>query len=273
MQPPFTHRQLSLAGGLHRVTEFPGRGPGICALHGFTGSGQDFELLAQHLDRSMTAPDLHGHGPLATGEEVSMEEECARLAELVEDIPARPVLLGYSLGARTALNWALNSQTSFAALVLIGGSPGLEDVEARRQREDSDRKLAERILSDGVSPFADYWEALPIISSQRSIRAPFGEALRARRRSNVAEGLAASLRGMGTGAQVSHWHRLSDLQLPTLLITGADDTKFEHIADQMAEEIPSCQHLSVGRAGHCTHLEQPEITAQGINDFLASIDC
>jgi 2-succinyl-6-hydroxy-2,4-cyclohexadiene-1-carboxylate synthase len=83
-------------------------------------------------------------------------------------------------------------------------------------------------------------------------------------------GLAASLRGLGTGAQPEYWSRLSDLKLPTLIITGSLDQKFSDIGLQMASRIPQARLQNVPDAGHTVHLEQPAVYKQLITDFINS---
>jgi 2-succinyl-6-hydroxy-2,4-cyclohexadiene-1-carboxylate synthase len=219
----------------------------------------------------MSAPDLSGHGPLATGAATSMASECEQLAALWGERGCPPVLLGYSMGGRTALSWALAAPESFSALVLISASPGIADAAERTARREADAKTAALLLEAGASAFALGWEENPIIRSQRAIPAPYGEELRQRRRKNLAAGLAASLKGMGTGAQPSLWDRLGGLALPTLIVSGSEDPKFEDIADRMTTFLPSSRRLSVADAGHCAHLEQPELTAAGVRRFLEEL--
>ena len=200
-----------------------------------------------------------------------MASEAARLSPLLTLWDSPPVLLGYSLGGRTALSWACADSDSFAALILIGASPGIENHDEREARLAADQSLAQRIASSGAAAFADFWEATPIISSQSDIPEPYGSALRARRRRCSPEGLGASLKGMGTGRMPPLWSELSKLPLPTLLITGSKDAKFCEIARAMQARIPKATHRTVKGAGHCCHLEQPDRTAAIIEDFLAPL--
>jgi len=262
------HRTVHSAAGDVRVTEFTGRGPSLCALHGFTGSGEDFALLAEELKHHLIAPDLSGHGPLAVDREHSLVQEGQRLESVLREFDDRPLLLGYSMGGRTALAWALRNPEAFSALILIGASPGLRQASAQYERQAADEALARRIETEGVPAFADFWEQVPIIASQERIPLPYRTALQQRRRCSLAAGLAASLRGMGTGVQDSYWDDLQSLSLPTLLVTGADDPKFTAIADDMAALVPRATRCSVPGAGHCAHLEQATETAQAIRSFV-----
>lgn len=258
--------------------------PTILALHGFSGTGADFDLLrhAWAADRRWPAPDwltpdLPGHGttpvlPSRAGEEAF----AATAAWCLRTLDERPspagttptILLGYSMGGRLALDLACRCPRRFDALVLVGASPGLETESARQSRAQADQELAAAIVADGVAAFAERWEQVPIIASQRRIRAPWGDALRARRRGQRPEGLAWALAALGTGVMPPRHADLATLKLPVLLVTGAEDTRFEAIARDMLAFLPDARHASLPGAGHCAHLEAPEAAAYAIASFV-----
>jgi 2-succinyl-6-hydroxy-2,4-cyclohexadiene-1-carboxylate synthase len=75
---------------------------------------------------------------------------------------------------------------------------------------------------------------------------------------NSEQGLANSLRGIGTGVQPSWWHRLNTLEVPTVLIVGELDLKFVTIAEEMHRLLPNSELVVIRNAGHTVHLEQPK---------------
>ena len=81
------------------------------------------------------------------------------------------------------------------------------------------------------------------------------------RRRNTAPGLAAALRGLGTGAMPSLWDRLGELPMPVELVVGARDDKFRAIAGRMAERLRDARVHVVEGAGHAVHLERPDAVA------------
>jgi len=229
----------------------------ILALHGFTGSGMDFEALVPHLPVGMLAPDLPGH--LGTPP-LTMPEAVAALAPLA----AGRVVMGYSMGGRTALQIAC--AVPVRALVLIGATPGIADLAARRARQAADAALARHIEAGGVEAFLAAWMDKPIIASQRRIPSPWRERMTARKHGHSAAGLAGSLRGMGTGAMMSVWDRLPSI--PMLLVVGAEDHKFEATARSVAAAVPEAEVAVIPGAGHCAHLEAVEPAAAVIYDFV-----
>ena len=240
-----------------RVHQLGEAGHEILALHGFTGSGMDFEALVPHLSVGMLAPDLPGH--LGTPP-MSMPEAVAALAPLAEG----RVVMGYSMGGRTALQLAC--AVPVRALVLIGATPGIADLEARRARQLADASLARHIEACGVEAFLAEWMNKPIIASQQRIPSPWRERIMTRKSRHSATGLAGSLLGMGTGSMASVWGCLPTT--PMLLVVGEEDRKFMAIAQSVAEAAAGAEVAVVSGVGHCAHLEAIERTASVIHRFL-----
>jgi len=240
-----------------------GSGPAALLLHGFTGSKKSWSALFPLLEGRfrLLAVDLPGHGESgapASPQRYRMEEVAADLAELVRELAGEPVhLLGYSMGGRLALFFALQYPELVRSLALESASPGLEGEAEREARRAADEALAERIEAQGVEAFVAEWERLPLFASQASLPEEVRRALRIQRLRNRPEGLVGSLRGMGTGAQPSLWGRLPELRPRTLLVAGTLDEKFSALNRRMAEAIPAARPELVPGAGHSVHLERP----------------
>jgi 2-succinyl-6-hydroxy-2,4-cyclohexadiene-1-carboxylate synthase len=129
--------------------------------------------------------------------------------------------------------------------------------------------MARRIEEAGIEAFVADWERLPIWESQRALPDEVARAQRDIRLGNSAVGLANSLRGMGQGSQPSYWDRLSDIELPVLLMAGALDRKYVGIAGQMGVRIVDATLSVVPDAGHAVHLERPREFVDDLRPFLA----
>lgn len=240
----------------------------VLALHGFTGRGSDFGALAAAMPGVRFAtPDLPGHGP-APRLPAGLDACLATIYGAVEKTAGPPVLLGYSMGGRIALHAALATPERFAALVLIGASPGLEDPEECATRAQSDRELAARIRRADTASFLTEWDANPLLAGRDRMPEPWRTRSLEARRENRPEGLAASLDGVGTGVLPSLWNRLPEIRIPVLVISGAHDTKFTVIGNRMAGLIPGARTAVIAAAGHATHLESPEAVAPVLRDFI-----
>ena len=234
----------------------------LVLLHGFTQTRQSWRRTAAALDgvQRVLVPDLPGHGHAAA--RPASFPACTAYIRALAD--SRFVLGGYSMGGRIALTAALAlGDNHVERLVLVGASPGIVDDAERAQRRAADDALAGRIEQIGVERFANEWGAQPLFAGQPERVAAAAHADRLR---NTPEGLAAALRGLGTGAMEPLWDRLADLAMPVTLLAGERDEKFRAIAERMAERIPRAEIHIVPGAGHAAQLERPDVVAR----YLAS---
>lgn len=253
-------------------------GPTLVLLHGFTGSALGWDGLLDAFASAglrVIALDLHGHGRSDAPPDAwryAMEHcqaDIIAALDLLGVHSGEAILLGYSMGGRIALYCAFSGY--FRALILESASPGIADAQERERRRLSDNALAESIEREGVAAFVERWERLPLFASQRNLPASKRAALREQRLNNRAEGLANSLRGVGTGVQPALHARLPALDIPVLLIAGDLDKKFCEIARQMAQLLPHAQLRIVTGAGHTIHLEQPGIFIDLVHAFIECV--
>jgi 2-succinyl-6-hydroxy-2,4-cyclohexadiene-1-carboxylate synthase len=237
--------------------------PDAVLLHGFTNTGASWDPVARALGPRwrVQAPDLRGHGATSDVRPVSLDGVIEDVDGIVPQQGA--VLAGYSMGGRIALHYAIRRPGRLRRLVLVGATPGLTDPVERRDRRTADAQLADRIERIGIEEFAAEWARLPLWEGMdpRAAAAAHEDRLR-----NSAEGLAAALRGLGTGTLEPLWDRLGELMIPVTLVVGERDAKFRAIAQRMEPLLPLERVLAVPGAGHAAHLEAPEQVARAIQD-------
>ena len=268
----------TLSYNLHSWGSQPAR-PALL-LHGFTGHGGSWAQAGQTFAAAgyrALAPDLLGHGrsPAPSHpKRYHMARAAADLASLLEELSCgAPHLLGYSMGGRLALYFALAYPERTRTLTLVSASPGIESLTERAERRGRDNALADLIEQDGIAAFVDYWESLPMWKSQqRNLSAVQRRQLREQRLQNNPTGLANSLRGMGTGAQPPLHSDLPSLSVPTLLIVGAEDEKFVTANQHMTQKITNAHFVSFPETGHAVHLERPRASASQILSFWQEAD-
>jgi 2-succinyl-6-hydroxy-2,4-cyclohexadiene-1-carboxylate synthase len=226
-----------------------GSGPRIVLVHGFTQTRRCWGPAAEGLatDHEVVSIDAPGHG-LSRHDDADLWAS----ADLLAATGGKGTWIGYSMGARLALHAALARPEVVERLVLIGATPGLRLEADRRARIAADEKLAERLEAEGLEAFLDEWLALPLFVGLTA-----EEACRAERLENRPEGLAASLRSVGTGRQEPLWDQLGDISVPALWVTGELDVKFGGLADEAAGRCPLADRATIADASHTAHLEQP----------------
>lgn len=269
-----SHLDIDVGDGLTLHVAESGDGPPVVLLHGFTGSSESWIALRAALDdhfRVITV-DLPGHG------ESSSPADPSRYAvqRFIEDLDVvwekasigKAALIGYSMGGRMAVRFALAHPERVSSLVLESTSPGILDEVARQARIKSDAALAYTIQAAGIERFVDYWEGLSLWDSQKSLSAEKRFALRSQRLSNNSDGLANSLRGAGAGDADPVHAQLAALRMPTLIIAGFFDHTYVSHANFMTSAIASSRLEIIQDAGHAVHFEKPDVFAAVVRRFL-----
>lgn len=262
-----------------RILEAGAGAMSLILLHGFTGSADAWGDLLPRLGRRtrVLAIDLPGHAPAASPEPPPARiglGDCGVSVRRHLDALAigRAVLLGYSMGGRVALRFALDHPDRVAGLVLESTSPGIADLTERTARRNADEALADAIVRDGLARFVDRWMAQPLFATQ----AKLPEAVRARERAmrlaHDPRALAACLRGAGPGTVPPMWDALPGLHMPVLLLAGELDAKYRDIAAKTAARLPHGRVAIVPDAGHATHLENPAAFAAEVEAFLIELE-
>ncbi|PLR79419.1 2-succinyl-6-hydroxy-2,4-cyclohexadiene-1-carboxylate synthase [Bacillus sp. V3-13] len=260
--------------GLNFHVKQCGDGFPLILLHGFTGDSSGWEsfckLWGDH--SKLIMPDIIGHGKTDcpnSPERYRIESAAEDLRDLLDQMEIDQAdVLGYSMGGRLALTFAVKYPDRVRKLILESASPGLNSAEERANRRNADKQLAGFILEKGVAEFIAYWEETPLFASQKTLAEEERKIIRQQRLKNSAIGLANSLIGMGTGTQPSWWKELTNVMNNTLLITGTLDDKFCRIAALMSEKLPQNQWIKVDKAGHAVHVEQPEKFGTIVSEFL-----
>ena len=231
---------------------------GVILLHGFTHTGRSWDGVIGALGESYwaLAPDIRGHGDATDRLPATLDEVIADIEQIA---PQQFTLVGYSMGGRIALHAALALGDRVRRLVLIGASPGIADADERKARRAADERLAVEIEHSTIEEFARHWATTPVLADQP---AEVRQAVHADRLRSSTWGLAAALRGLGTGALPSLWDRLGELRMPITLVVGERDPRFVAVANEMAQGIAHAEIVVAPGAGHAVHLERPVTIAE-----------
>lgn len=254
--------------------EIYGEGEAVVLLHGFTGSTKTWSNFIESYQSKfkIITIDLPGHGKTECPNPISMETCCHDIHTILQRNQIhRFHLLGYSMGGRTALTYAMLYPEQLQSLILESASPGLRTEEERHNRIQSDEKLANKMEEEGVESFVNYWENIPLFESQKKLPQNIQQKIRNERLSQSAEGLAMSLRTMGTGRQPSWWSHLETFDKPVLLIVGELDHKYVAINSEMKKSLVNSEMIVVKNVGHAIHVEQPEFFGKMVEEFIFKV--
>jgi len=246
------------------------KGPVVVLLHGFMGSLHDWSDLRNRLRpryRTM-AIDLPGHGQTPLTKDFDFNDTCQGLADWLRSRGLQDVhLIGYSMGARIALGMSLRDADCIASLVLESAHPGLE-IDADRKARQVQESTWAAAVNDDQAKFLSEWADGPLFRRQRQRNPEAAEAMMLRRNQGDPQNWADAQNSMGLARQPNFWSDLPSLNLPVLLVTGAEDSKFGQLADRMMNQLPQASHRSISESAHCVHLEQPAAFFQTVSRFM-----
>ncbi len=270
-------------------------GPALVFVHGFLGSPTDWtaQMAALAPESRCYAVSLPGHAPSVPPVHAwdddddahardagsgMMDRACAMLIDGLSSQAdlGKPILVGYSMGARVALQAALDHPDAFSGLVMISGAAGgLEGEGARKERRAGDLALAAQMRRDGLRSFFDAWYEQPLFETFRSCPA-FEAITEARLGTQDCGGLASALAGLGPGVQEPLASRLEELRVPVLILAGACDNKYVAVSKRTHQRASRSKHLDPGdarmrivpNAGHAMHLECPHAIVVELRNFV-----
>lgn len=258
-----------LAFSRHGLTD----GPKLVFLHGFLGCQDDWEELIEPLKDQfdIVVIDLPGHGAsVESPNHLFRFDSCsAAIAETLRFLNISAfTLVGYSMGGRIALQYAVHNFAHIQSLVLIAANPGLESESARLSRLAADEQLSAQMAAMPLDRFVDQWYGQPLFDSLRS-QSAFSRIKRRRLEGDPA-GLARALSDFSIGRQIPMWDKLTRLPMPVLCVAGELDRKYSDIARRTADLCPQGKLHIIPQAGHAVHLEKPDELSRAIAKFSAA---
>ena len=234
-------------------------GPVLLLTHGYGASRRmwDSNIPALADDRRVIAWDMRGHGSSDAPADSGQYSHHACLEDMAELLDAagapRAVLVGMSLGGYLSLAFRLRFPDRVSGLVLVDTGPGFRDDAAREGWNQHARELAARLEREG----------LEVLGSPEN---------RSARHEHGVFGLAQAARGMLVQEDGSVMESLSQIDVPTLIVVGAQDTQFLRAADAMERRIPNTRKLVLDGAGHAANMDAPDEFNRAVGDFLAETD-
>ncbi|BAU15546.1 alpha/beta hydrolase fold protein [Leptolyngbya sp. NIES-3755] len=238
----------------------------VVFLHGFLGSGAEFDAIVDQFPFSCLTVDLPGHGKTRFSDEYTMENTANAIVGLLNELEiSQANLVGYSMGGRLGLYLALNYPERFSKAVIESGSPGLKTEQERLERIERDRTLTTQIETD-FNQFLLNWYNQSLFQSVKA-HPKFDQMLKERSRNDPIE-VARSLSEMGTGMQPSLWEKLRSHQNRLLLMVGEYDRKFVALNQEMVSLCGTAELSIVPNAGHNIHFEKPRTFVDRVQAFF-----
>lgn len=223
--------------------------------HGFGASAQMWQpnVTALAVGRPVITWDLRGHGRSDCPPDQAEYTQAASVADMAAVLDAcgvsRAVVGGLSLGGYLSLAFWLAHPERVAALVLCDTGPGFRSDTARQRWNDRAVATAARLERDGLSALGD------------GPRTPDAAKW-------SAHGLALAARGMLTQQDATVIESLPSIDVPALVLVGANDQPFLAAAEYVAAKIPQARLVVIPDAGHVCNADQPELFDTHVLAFI-----
>jgi 2-succinyl-6-hydroxy-2,4-cyclohexadiene-1-carboxylate synthase len=250
----------------------------ILFLHGFTGCAEDwFPVFEQMSNKyNCVALDIVGHGksdsPINSSN-YNIESLVSQIKFVKDKLTTNKIiLLGYSMGGRLALSYAVAYPDDIKGLILESASAGIRNDEERGKRYEEDLKLAEYIESHTLDEFIEMWSDREIFNTQRRFSNDKLKKIRKKKALGSKIGYANSLKGFGTGIMPPLHDKLKKIPVKVLLISGDLDTKYTGINARLARRFYKAKHKIVKNSGHNTHLEEMKRFVEIVTNYLNQLN-
>jgi pimeloyl-ACP methyl ester carboxylesterase len=219
----------------------------VVLLHGLTATRRYVVMGSRSLERSghrVVAYDARGHG--ASGP--APDPDAYDYDDLVEDLRAvlddrgidRAVLAGASMGAHTAVRFALDAPERVAGLVIA--TPAFdpeEDREAGLKRWDA---LSEGLRTGGVEGFVEAYGDPQVPEQWRdTVDRVLHQRLAAHEHPDA---VADALHAVPRSRPFESWDDLAAIEAPTVVVPSRDEADPGHpyaVGETYAERIPGAQ--------------------------------
>lgn len=262
------------AGNARLYYETAGQGIPFVMIHAGVADNRqwnnEFAFFANHYQ--VIRYDMRGYGKSepVDGEFNHLDDLTAILNAL--EIQEPILIMGCSMGGGLAMDFALTYPARVRALILVGSGPsGLEldvptpskfaDVEKAFEAGDLDLvgEIETQIWFDGMGRTPD--------RVNQAMRKLVYEMNR--------QALAHEVKQLGKripNAQTPAFNRLSDIEVPILIVVGEHDTPYVlAAADYMVERIPSAQKVIIEDAAHLPNMDHPDEFQTHVTNFLAGL--
>jgi pimeloyl-ACP methyl ester carboxylesterase len=228
--------------------EESGAGPAIVLLHGLTATRRYVVMGSRTLERTghrVVAYDARGHGRSQPAPEPSAYGYELLAADLRAVLDAagveRALLAGASMGAHTALRFALEHPERVAALAVITPAfdPATRVHDAEFEPWDA---LARGLREDGIEGFVRDYHLQDV---PEELRATVATVLRQRLAGHEhLDAVADALEAVPRSRPFEQLAQLAGIQAPTVVIGSRDEADPEHplaVAESYARTIPGAQ--------------------------------
>jgi pimeloyl-ACP methyl ester carboxylesterase len=256
--------------GLTIAYDDVGQGIPVLFVHGYPLNRQMWEpqVAALSSQARIITIDLRGHGESAAPLWFStMDLFADDLNALLDHLSLnRAVVCGFSMGGYATFAFVRKYPERVQALILADTRPQPDTAEAKQNRFNA----AQTAHQQGAKAIAD--GILPRLLTPASIEgnSTLVAKVRAIVEATPVTGIASDL--MALAERPDSQPTLAQINVPTLIIVGADDSLTPPADSQlMAERIANARLVTIPNAAHLSNMEEPEAFNRAVGEFLSTL--
>jgi pimeloyl-ACP methyl ester carboxylesterase len=268
---------IKTSDGVQLYYEETGEGAPLLFLHEFGGHYLSWEPQVRYFSRRYRCITYAARGwppsdvpdNVASYSQARAADDCADVMKALGIATAH--LVGLSMGATAALEFAIRHPGKARSLVIAaGGGGGATDPEAKARFKAECEAFAQRIEREGMPVMAELYCTSSARVTYR-YKDPRGWA---EFKQQFADGSAMTMRGV-QGARIPFFERTEELAKitePMLVIVGDEDESTHGLAVHLKAHVPRSGVLELPKCGHTINLEEPAAFNSAVQDFLHAVE-
>jgi pimeloyl-ACP methyl ester carboxylesterase len=265
--------------GVRLACEETGTGTPLIFVHEFAGDMRSFEPQMRHFARlyRCIAFNTRGYPPSDVPADVAMYSQDHAVADIRAVMDGIGIdkahICGVSMGASSALHYAMESPERCLSVVLAGIGSGSVPERVAGFRVEAEH-TAQAIEGQGMATMG-----LQIAAGGARIafevKDPRGYAeFRAQLCDHSDVGSANTLRGVQKGRPSLYDERaaMAACDVPALIIVGDEDEPCLEPSLMLKHTLPRSGLVMLGKTGHAINIEEPALFNAFVQDFLHRVE-
>ncbi|PMS30109.1 pimeloyl-ACP methyl ester carboxylesterase [Trinickia symbiotica] len=269
------------SGEISLYYEETGRGTPVLFVHEFAHDFRGWEMQVRYLSRFYRCITFNARGYPPSdvperddlyGQDLAVQDIGAVLDHLKLD---RACIVGFSMGAGTALHFTMRHPERVLALVFVGGGTG-GNPDSRDSFIAAARRNAQIFLDEGMgSATVQRMLSCDPTRIQLLHKDPRGfEEFRRQLAEHSAAGSALTMRNcQALRPPLSNFEaQLKATRVPTLIVAGDEDDPVIETSLFLKRTMPAAGLLVMPKTGHAVNLEEPAAFNASVHDFLVAVE-
>jgi pimeloyl-ACP methyl ester carboxylesterase len=243
----------------HPAEEGTPKRPPVLLIHGAGGNHLSWHPYIRRLrGETVYTLNLPGHGLSQPPGRRTIDEYADDIFQFMNELGIQSAVLGgISMGSAIALTLALEHPERISGLMLIGGGAKMRVA---------------RLILETIGDPKTFESAADAINSNFFSASASQDLLRLSRQGLLKSEPSVLLNDFLACNQFDVTDRLKEINMPVLVMCGTEDKMMPpKYSEFLRDNLPNAQLSMIEQAGHMVQLEQPNLVANAMKQFLDEI--